>query len=323
MVEASSFVNHLRSIRGSRLYFHAMAGNQGDHLIGMGAKQALQVAGSELVGDPAQADVIMLNGGGAFNPYWSGGIDELERHAQMYPRAQLLVGPQTYLLNEKLQTRMVKVVQQCADRLTLFAREQRSLENLLKLSALAGKTVRCEISRDLALELGSSSWVEDCKQKATEEHVLVGLRNDVEACLPIQRKLAWIGRRLQWGGYVRSALMLRGVRRLMKVEQYPLSWRVMSEHPVLTRGKPRMRTDVSAAKTFDGFVDPIVSASFIITDRLHTAVLGYLLGKPVALVAGEHYYKVLSVYQYGMSGPGSTVMIYDPSGKRRLDLERA
>jgi exopolysaccharide biosynthesis predicted pyruvyltransferase EpsI len=63
---------------------------------------------------------------------------------------------------------------------------------------------------------------------------------------------------------------------------------------------------------FEKFVTAIRDAALIITDRLHVAVFGHLLGKRVIIVFGQEYVtgKLKSVYDFSMSGPNSRTSIY-------------
>jgi exopolysaccharide biosynthesis predicted pyruvyltransferase EpsI len=56
----------------------------------------------------------------------------------------------------------------------------------------------------------------------------------------------------------------------------------------------------------------IRDAALIITDRLHVAVFGHLLGKRVVMVCGPGPVgeKLKGVYDFSMSGPDSRTSLY-------------
>ena len=78
------------------------------------------------------------------------------------------------------------------------------------------------------------------------------------------------------------------------------------------RKLPEVYRDISVSVTFEEFIAFIRDAALIITNRLHVAIFGHLLGKRVIIVCEPEYVgqKLKGVYEFSMQGPNSRTRLY-------------
>ena len=67
----------LERFRGARVFFEPLAGNNGDILIEMGSRLALQQAGIDLAPSPVDADAVVMNGGFGISDLYPDGVRHL------------------------------------------------------------------------------------------------------------------------------------------------------------------------------------------------------------------------------------------------------
>lgn len=292
----------LSALRGCRAYFSCPSGNNGDEIIAMGCKLALEQYDISLVESPAEADVFVLRGGGALVDYYKSGLEVLQQACHECPDLPFVVLPHS-VLYEQTDIRPYFAARQAPA--VIFARERMSLENLHKLS-LPGE-VHVAVDDDMAFWLQGSEFVESWKRRATDDYVLIAERTDAERTggvapkpLPggrLKRLLPaklrgdlkrWLKRKSNWSNSADSPFAKQMLARCLA--DYP----ELSDAPI--RG-----ADVSdrGVVSFDGFCGSIAGASAVLTDRLHIGVFAALLGKPTYLKAGS-YYKIPGIYEYSM-----------------------
>jgi exopolysaccharide biosynthesis predicted pyruvyltransferase EpsI len=295
----TSFSDYLSTLDGA-VFIDWLAGNNGDRLIRMGLERLLRQNPARLVDDPVKAERIILNGGGAMNDFWEGGLALWERYRRRYPDKPLTIAPSSFSLT---RDRFERICAHADSPMVLYAREQISYDLLRGFSPPAWVDVR--LAQDLALELRESDFIRGLRGAARGDHVLIALRADREGSAaalssirapwlpaPIRRPLARLRTRLIAH---RSGRALRAIERSAGIP----------------RATPRVYCDVSVSADFDHFTTLIRDAALIVTDRLHCAVLGSMLGKRVVLRPGS-YHKNQGVFEYSLSAPGSTVTLWAP-----------
>jgi exopolysaccharide biosynthesis predicted pyruvyltransferase EpsI len=295
--EKSEFQIFLESKRNKKVYFEPLAGNNGDTLIQIGAKHVLQKANLQLTEEVNKADLIVINGGGAMNDIWMGGLKKLEYYRREYPNIPVIVGPSSYRFENFDFNTICKI---STAPLTLFARERFSEDLLRKMNMPS--YVNVKVSPDLALELHDSDFIKDLITKCRSEYILIAMRKYKEGASNILiRTGRWLPGKIRrplskirdWLAAMKSRDVISDI---IKQENY-------------TPNMPRVYRDVSASVSFDEFLNTICCAASIVTDRLHIGVLGYLLNKRVILRPGM-YHKIRGVYELSMSGPDSRVTLW-------------
>lgn len=70
----------LYKYRGKRVFFEPLYGNNADKLIEMSSISMLQQFGFNLVSEPQQAEIIVVNGGSGMNDIWIHGFQTLKKY---------------------------------------------------------------------------------------------------------------------------------------------------------------------------------------------------------------------------------------------------
>jgi exopolysaccharide biosynthesis predicted pyruvyltransferase EpsI len=301
---------------GRKVYFFRLPGNQGDELIVRGTLYVLELSQVKLVGDPAEADLILINGGGSFNTFWRGALDCTMDLRGQFPEKHVVVGPQTYSFNDEMVKDLQALSKIGSAPLTFFVRERPSLELVTKHLSEAGPNVSVRLSPDLAFELIGSDWIKERRTQKREDHLLFSFRSDVESPFPTLRQVAWKQRKVEWANRRLQTFAIKVIRRLVQLQRIPVGRAIVKDY---LGGKVSDRTvlyrDVSCMKTFDQFIDTIERSSLVVTDRLHAVIYAYLMDKPVALVIGDHYHKNRGVFDLCMDHVGSPVKVYGIDGR--------
>ncbi|MEM6333623.1 MAG: polysaccharide pyruvyl transferase family protein [Planctomycetota bacterium] len=295
-----SFVEVMAGHAGKRVFFEPLCGNNGDRLIRMGAERVFERAEVTLVDEPGAAELIVINGGGAMNDVWGGGIGRLEHYRGGFPGTPIVVGPSTF---EFETDRFAKICASTDTPITLFGRDRTSHAAVTELGL--DDRVTLGLSQDLAFELKGGPWVEEQRAQRGEGHVVVCMRKDKEggAKLLAQTKAPWLPAPIRKPlSRLRDRLVASGRKRLVD--------RLIEEAGVDPK-LPRVVRDISVSVDFEAFCEAIRGAAFIMADRMHVSILGYLLDKPTVLLAGA-YHKNASVHAFSMAHEESCVRFVDP-----------
>lgn len=296
--EQSSFCKYLIALNRHKFFFDPLAGNNGDTLILLGAKKLLKKTNICLVDNPSLADYVLLNGGGAMNDLWGSGIKKIEYYRTRYPDKPIIVGPSSFFIEKP---HFKNICELCSTGISIFLRESFSEKHLQDLNLPS--YVSLYVSHDLAFELEDDPLILNLRKSCKQEHILIAIRKDKEGKAKILSKVKgkWFPNRLR--------------HHLSKMRDALVSWESHSEiDDILIKDSwsndlPKIRRDVSGSVSFDIFIDFIARSALIITDRLHVAILGYLLKKQVRLLPGN-YHKIEGVFHYSMDHPGSSVTLY-------------
>jgi len=296
--EKSAFYSFLETLSGKKIYFEKMAGNNGDQLITLGAEYLLQKCECRRMRAPEGAEYILINGGNT-NDTWRGRVDKLAYYRRRYPAIPLIVAPSSF------RFRGIDFRQTCLindSPFILFARERYSADILRKIDLPS--CVRVEVSQDLAFELRETDSIRALREKTSEKHILIAMRRDKEgpAGILTRTHASWLPQ------CVRKPLSKLRDRLTSYISNDVVKEVIRQEG--IPQGVPRIYRDVAEALSFEEFVDVICNSERIITDRLHVAILGFLLSKKVILIAREDH-KVKGVYGLSMSGANSRTILWE------------
>ncbi|MEO0483445.1 MAG: polysaccharide pyruvyl transferase family protein [Planctomycetota bacterium] len=302
--------------RGRRALYEPLSGNHGDHLIRLGAEEAMRRAGVNFSVDEPNPEVVIVTGGAGMTDIWKIGLERLGELSRAFPEAPLIVMPQTFNYADKAW-----VGGMLSDRrtpATLFARDVKSQE-LLESTPWGDAEVRIERDHDMAFTLDDSEWMARQRAACQSKHLLVVERTDAEQASSVGESIRAIGP--SWTRVIPAALKMpakRWIARRRAAETNPSgelavwSQRVMpGRHPECA-GQPMVALDVShpAYLTFDQFTKLICEASVIVTTRMHVGIFGALLGKPVYLRDAK-FGKIRGVYEQSMADTAHVALI-DP-----------
>jgi len=300
--QKSPFYRFMENVRNKKTYFwEGEHGNNGDRVITIGAQRVMGETGCKLVDSPDKAEQIVMTGGGRMVDIYRGEFQKIVTFRRDYPSLPLILAPQTF------QPRAVDFEDICkisSSPLILFARENNSANALRQLKL--PQHCQVHVSQDLAFELRDSEFISNLLKNTTEKHVLIAMRKDREGVAGVLTKMRapWlpkkIRRPLSWLRDRMVACVSHGtINKILKQENCP-------------KHLPKIYRDVSSSVSFEEFVAIIRDAALVVTNRLHTAVLGNLLNKRVVLIcSGEyHKHKVKGVYDFSMSGPDSRTSLY-------------
>jgi exopolysaccharide biosynthesis predicted pyruvyltransferase EpsI len=291
-----AYFRFLTGQRGKVFYLYPYVGNSGDSLIRMGSVRLLADLEIASTLDPRKADVILWPGG---NPtMWRANVDGWRAVLKRYTRAEFIVGPATIQYSEY---DWVSVILRHADRVrALFARDPASYQKLV--SASLPDSVEIGLGHDPALYLRGSDWLTRRRAAATEDYVLVAFRADHEGCAGLQR----------YGRLVCTLLPPRLRRYVERKNLYrSRNRKVKNARERAIPGYPLRIADV-AAFDFDSFVDGVLRAKEVHTDRLHTMLLAAMLGKQV-FAYSTSYGKLEAVYEHSVKDWAHVDFVQDRS----------
>ena len=321
----SPFGRCLREHAHLPVFFEPLSGNHGDTLIRLGTEHLLDKLGFERVEKAEDAGLIVVNGGGAMNDIWRFGIDTFGHWRAACPDTPIVIGPSSFRFKG---IDFAEVCRRGSGPLAIFAREEKSLDILCESGA--GDVADLMLSRDIAFELRDSDFVAGLRERVANtppKHTLIGMRRDSESNaggalggLMVQGKFWWLP------GPIRKPLArLRdriAARRSLgeaggdgEVLTPMNAAKLGTEWVPAAKGLQRVYEDASIVETFDGFVDLIVDAGLVVTDRLHVSVLSYLIGRPAVMLPGNNH-KLAGVFALTMNHQGSPVRLMTKHGLR-------
>jgi len=277
------YTDFLRARSDRVFYLYRYRGNSGDGLIRLGTEHLLQHLQAEITADPKSADIIVSGGG---NPsMWHSYVASWRDFANRHPRADLIVGPSTF---RRAGVPWPQFFAQFSGRLLgVFARDSSSFDELR--DAELPKGIHCGLAHDCALHLVHSDWLAEEMTGASDDHVLIAMRNDHERKMnPVARvALDFAGK--AFGRALASRVGSVGGLLASMIRAKRIARSIHSKRPVVCE-------DVARAN-FDYFVDQVRCASEVHTDRLHTMLLALMLGKQV-FAYETSYGKLEAVYEY-------------------------
>jgi exopolysaccharide biosynthesis predicted pyruvyltransferase EpsI len=290
----------LDQLQGRSVYFDPLHGNHGDRLIALGAERLLQEADVQRVSGPSQAQVILLNGGGAMTEGWFG-LKRLAKYNRSFPHTPLVVWPSSFHFPD---TDLASLFAHRRSPAWLWARDRVSLQ--LLQAVRFPPTVQLGLEHDLALSLRNEPFFESLSSQTARAEVLIVERDDWEGATGRTRPLALPGLELV-PQKLRSAVRRKLLgRQRQRQDSSPFAQTclalVRERHAELGDLTPVVG-DVSLPEVcdFQEFLNRVAGATVIITTRLHVAILGFMLARTTYLVEGT-YHKCRGVYEHSLQG---------------------
>lgn len=313
--------SHLEQLKQGRVYFDPLVGNLGDDLILAGQKEQFRRHGIRQVKTPAEADHILIRGGGAFYPAYPRMLKNIQTLLAQNPAIPATILPASYGLTESLDVF-------CGSRtgqVTFFARETTTRDKLLQ-SLKPNAPINIELDHDSAFQLRETTWLHNLRQSRTDRHILLVERTDKERLQPIAGSHSTVNNETGSVG----AASIQGLNRWQRAfwRRLPNRWRLAWTHrwnlPAIETASrqtsfarhaldlvhahhadrsdlPVRAFDISQPDLLDlpGFARIIADAAVVVTTRLHVGIFAHLLEKPVYLVDGV-YHKIRGIYNYSL-----------------------
>lgn len=312
-MDESPFLQFMRHIAHKKTYLETYPyGNNGDVLVMMGTRDLLKKAGCKVVDTCELAEQILMSGGGRFQDVFPRRVfDWIAYYRREYPSLPLIMAPQVFRVGN-INFREICEISRAP--FILFARDHISAKSLREANLPAH--CRVHLSHDPAFELRDSEFITNLKQKSSEKHVLIAMRKDepmrkdelVTAKLLARAKGTWLPKKIRRPlSWIRDRIVAHLSRDIIKT---------ILEQEKVTKQLPRIYRDVSVSVGYEEFVAVIRDAALIITNRLHVAVFGHLLGKRVVIVCAPEYVgqKLKGVYEFSMCGSNSRTSLYMANG---------
>ena len=289
--------------KGLKGYCFMNEGNHGDQLIGMGTQHVLKQLNINITKAPEDAEVIFLNGGGALaEGFYQNAYDQLLELADRFPDTPLVILPSSIFVSEG-KGKFLEELRERKSAVHIFLREPQSLERLSQLEL--PPCIELHLDHDMAFYLRNSEFIAQCSKAAKNEHLLIVERFDLDQSTHGPALAAWATRH--------SALIGRKwLRRIMRATNkgslfggafYREAIRLHHEKYANNQPVKVVYKDISHNRygSFNDFIDLCVRAEYIVTTRLHVAIFGALIGKPLSLQ--EHpgeYNKIKSIHEHSL-----------------------
>ncbi len=294
--------NVLNKFTDKYCYLVDVLGNNGDELIKIGTRRALEKAGLKVSYSYDDADVIVFRGGAYINDLYPQAVTKVADILSKMPKCPVIIFPQSYIFFNG------DITQLFSDRTKatyLFARERRSLKILSELAF--PPSVKLGIDHDTALCLKDDPLVHSLQQKSTDGHILIVEREDVEGTsgfvhkpfpVPFVKKLFPADFRMNVKRAIRKSRWVKNTKTdyaKTALEEVRNRWSDIDGLPVIS-------ADISdqGTATFEEFCSLIANAAVVVTNRLHVGILSAMLGKRTLLREGS-YHKISGVYEYSLA----------------------
>lgn len=196
-----------------------------------------------------EPEIVLIHGGGNFGDLWGSSMDIFKFVTQVYDSTPIIVGPQTYWLN---QTDFGELLNGKSQMIKIFCREKYSY-NILQSFSYADN-VSLNLSPDTALYLEEDDlqqYVDDGLQMVPNgTYELIAFRTDKESVVASD-----------------------------KVQKLKME----CENPII------QDISLKSEIAFEEFVSLTKFADTVYTDRLHVSVLSSILGTDVQMYENRYY----------------------------------
>lgn len=253
----------LEKYRSRPFIFVEPGGNHGDYLIYKGAEKLAKEIGLDfkrvshhefMASEFNEHTVIYLQGGGAYNPLWSGHpMQEIEKVAQTHS-GPVIQGPITCYLDRNFLIDQVvaPLMEAKPSTFYFFTRERTSYD---ALRDVLPDWIELHSDQDTALYMEARDLATAAENTGT--YTLFAIRDDKESRAPAPHPKPF------------------------RLWLDPIRW----------------------SRSFDEWVQYHAEAREVITNRLHSAIISTILGKPTTLLPNS-YHKNRSVYDFSLSDRG-------------------
>lgn len=272
---------HVRRDGAVALVDFPMYANVGDSAIWLGQERILAESGISvayrsplpcLVERPGHVRQVLYSGGGNLGDVWPEVDERRRRQLMLWREIPSLMFPQSIYFKDRGAWRRAREEYRAAGELTVFVRDDDSLERGAELFGSVPRLVP-----DAAFGLGPLS-----RTTRPRTDILVLARRDREQKENVRRELRALGLRATDWVTERAATGLRALQwseRLLA--RYPAKLRV------LARGRGLLMRRAAAERLVRG-LDMLSQGAVVVTDRLHGHVLCALAGIPHVIVDNDN-----------------------------------
>lgn len=273
------------------VYFEPLRGNNGDHLIRLGACKLLESLDVQITARPEDAEAIIINGGGGMTRDW-GFLSIVENYVRTGAR-NIVILPSSIDEDPGRLANLRSMAESINCNITIFVREKYSFDRLKSIFT------DLYLSHDMAFILEPGDLGYDMGT-ASAPYTLIVERRDAEASTAVQQGKAYPipGKRMipAWAKRpVKRYLFRRDSRETSFARQ------CIEAEP---EGQSIASLDVSSAAlcSFNQFLRMVGQAERVYTTRLHVGILRYILNRPCFIKkTGGSYRKNEAVYENSMS----------------------
>jgi exopolysaccharide biosynthesis predicted pyruvyltransferase EpsI len=287
-------------------YYHRYSGNNGDTLIDVGTQIFFRKHKININNNIKECECIILCGGGGIVKEWMVGIEFLSFANINYPNIPIIVLPSTL---GKRDLELVSNFDKREANFYIWAREEYTFDILKSYSK---KNFYIGIDHDMAFHAKDSDDLIVENKRAG--YILLVERFDAEFNISeahaIKQKQKFILSKIL---KKTKQLLPRKLRRKIIRNLKPSKWQnrpfvkaslqeIYNDYPEAQKSNI-MYCDISLRKnaTYSEFLNIVKKAEFISTTRLHVAILGYLMNKPVYIKYGENLeHKIKGVYEFSL-----------------------
>ncbi|AEF98861.1 polysaccharide pyruvyl transferase family protein [Methylomonas methanica] len=306
------FIDFLIKNSEKKIYVDPCSGNNGDRLIWLGMQEVLSKSRANVVENVADADLIIINGGGMFIDAYKQGINKVLEFTNSYPDKPLCIAPNSFHFTA---IDFGKVLDHRCSPMYIFSREKYSKSYIDSLVANR-PLISSYMDHDLAFNLEGSSFIDSILNQYSGPHkgnVLVVDRMDVEHSKAAGKV-----------GFLKKIYVavtpdcLKDVVRVIRIKmrnKTGSSFTVSAKNTLFAlvpgyKIETIVTKDISRPDicNFDEFIWHIAEADYVFTNRLHVGVLAHLLNRRVFMAEGS-YHKMRGIYEYSMtSNPNTKIM---------------
>lgn len=307
------FIDFLVKNSEKKIYVDPCSGNNGDKLIWLGMQEVLTKSKANIVGDVADADLVVINGGGMFIDAYKQGINKVLEFTNSYPDKPLCIAPNSFHFTE---VDFGKVLDHRCSPMYIFSREKYSksyIDSLISNRPL----ISSYMDHDLAFNLEGSGFIESILNQypsSNKGNVLVVDRMDVEHSKAAGKvsllKKIYVS---IMPGFLKDIVRVIRIRMRNKAGSSFTVSAKKTLHDLCPEYKIEsiLTMDISRPDVcnFDDFIKYIAEADYVFTNRLHVGILAHLLNRKVFMAEGS-YHKMRGIYEYSMtSSPDTRIMI--------------
>jgi exopolysaccharide biosynthesis predicted pyruvyltransferase EpsI len=281
-----------------KIFFEPLRGNHGDDLIKIASLRFLEDRKKILVNSPAEANAIVINGGGGMTSEW-GFISYISKYIEEGAKT-VIVFPSSIHEKEEVIREILDLAKSKRCELLIFAREKETFNRLVKFDCM-----KLFLSHDMAFYLkGQDIFREYLGGNAGKKksYSLIVERRDSEGTTNISRGKAY---RIPFKKYIPDFLK-RPVKRALTHKEANTEFYNKCRDIIVADGSGDddiVALDISSKGlvSFREFISTVVNANHVFTNRLHVCILRNIFNKSCYLLpTGGQYKKNESIYAHSM-----------------------
>ncbi len=311
-ITQSSLPKLLKNWEGGRVFFEPLHGNNGDRLIELGAIHELKAAGLHLTNSPANADLIVMNGGAGLTDVWEHAFAKLSELSAAHLTTPLIILPSTIQCSDP--NIMLSALQNRTAKAYVYCREENSLQRMSDIDF--PPYVEIGIDHDMAFALLDAPLIQHLRSLPSKGYNLIVERADQEGVTG--------GQEFAVGNSSLKKYIPKSIKRHLKRlvytkagEKTPFAIAAkefLSANESSLGKLPTFCFDASRPDliTFDKFCRLIAQSECVVSTRLHVGILAAMLRKKTYILGGlKKLGKINGIYEYSMrEGPHVRMVSY-------------